>query len=379
MMVCFFDSSQIASGKGLSRVPGPLQKLGPVIEPGEFDGRMVASFASSLVPLEDGTLRLYYTRSSPESGGSWGIAVAESPDGLKWVRPCLGQTHYMGKETNQLLIDGLPSGRARESHCQPQVFRLAERKWLMFFWIHGPLFRYVRALSEDGLHWRVEDLDRAVVYHPSEFRPHAFEIGLDPLELAGKPPFESFSPEELLKKKSLRSNDATYVFYDDKSGQFTMYSVWLMSNPEGTQSHIPYDNAPLALRTIHQRTSSDGVHWSDPRLIIAPDKDDPDDQQFYYLSVHWQDGWHIGMLGHYRVAAQTMDIELCFSLDGIHWQRPLRQPWLLRGPQNYDSKMVYAPNRLVDQDDHWLMLYSGVPDMVIKAGVCDGPTKKPDF
>ncbi len=138
-----------------------------------------------------------------------------------------------------------------------------------------------------------------------------------------------------------------------------MYSVWLMHNPEDGPRYVSYDNAPHVLRTIHRRFSMDGVEWSDPELIITPDDEDPLHQQFYYLAVHRQDGWHIGMLGNYPVADQTMDIELCFSRDGRRWERPIRTPWVPRGPEEYDSLMVYAPNRLIDAGQHWLLLYTG--------------------
>ena len=357
-MIYFFDDEPIRKMEGLSRIPGPVEKLGPVLEPTSSDGDMCASFASSVVELDDRRWRLYYTFAN-RAAGRQGIGVAESQDGLHWARPLLGQVKRDGKDTNQLFIEGLPDDAARSFHGQPQVLRLPDGSWLMYFWVHGGYLRYSIARSEDGLHWRVDDFDRPAVYHPHELNPHGFTMGFTPEDLAGHKRFGGLSATELLRLKALRSNDATYVYYNADLRRFEMYSVWLMFNPEDGPRSVSYDNAPQALRTIHRRLSGDGVSWSDPELIITPDDADPMDQQFYYLAVHWQDGWHIGMLGNYPVADQTMDVELCFSRDGRQWSRPIRTPWLPRGPEKHDSLMVYAPNRLIDAGEHWLLLYTG--------------------
>jgi hypothetical protein len=64
---------------------------------------------------------------------------------------------------------------------------------------------------------------------------------------------------------------------------------------------------------IDRYTSEDGLHWNDRRRVIVRNPQDPADQQFYYLAVAHTPQGRMGMLGHYRVAAQTMDLEWCFS------------------------------------------------------------------
>ena len=66
------------------------------------------------------------------------------------------------------------------------------------------------------------------------------------------------------------------------------------------------------------------------------------------------------MLGSYPVAAKTMDIELCFSRDGQRWDRPLRVPWIRR-EDDEEAGMVYAPDRLLEAGDDWLLLYTANP------------------
>ncbi len=67
------------------------------------------------------------------------------------------------------------------------------------------------------------------------------------------------------------------------------------------------------------------------------------------------------MLGHYPCRAQTMDIEWCFSKDGITWDRPLRTGWIPRGDKTeVDSYGIYAPGSLVERGGKWHLFYTGV-------------------
>ena len=78
------------------------------------------------------------------------------------------------------------------------------------------------------------------------------------------------------------------------------------------------------------------------------------------MAVHELDDWRMGMLGHYRCWAQTMDLELCFSRDGLHWNRPLRGGFIPRGGiDEIDYYSIYPANRLLESGDDWLMLYDG--------------------
>ncbi len=105
-----------------------------------------------------------------------------------------------------------------------------------------------------------------------------------------------------------------------------MYSVGLIDVPKNDPRYFAHDNAPGLIRVIDRRTSEDGLHWSDRKRVLVPDEADPTDQQFYYLAVTHTERGRVGMLGHYRVEAQTMDLEWCFSKDGITWERPVGRP-----------------------------------------------------
>ncbi len=359
MIIMPYDRDAVQTASNLHLVAGPVNKLGVVLEadqPSDMDS--ILTFASSIVALDDGRWRMYYSCVG-EAFRRMGVGVAESDDGLTWTKPKLGQMEWEGEDTNRILIEGLPED-ARI--IQPQVVRLRSGRWMMYCWLHGQhegRVRYIISESDDGLLWRARDLDRPAIYHPADL-----EVGQNrwAAGLTDAPADDRFSGKrtrDWLTAKRLRSNDATYVYYDAGSGRFEMFSVWLAPNDEHSGRRVPHDNAPAVLRVIHRRESEDGLDWSAPELLITPDERDPLDQQFYYLAAHEEDEWRIGFLGHYRCWEQTMDIELCFSRDGRRWERPLRGAYVPRDPIPERGCMsAYAPNALIDQGDHWLMLYT---------------------
>ena len=93
--------------------------------------------------------------------------------------------------------------------------------------------------------------------------------------------------------------------------------------------------------------------------VIEPDSDDPTDLQFYYLGVTHTPAGRLGMLGHYRAGAQTMDIEWCFSQDGVQWERPFHAPGFARPEEGPDCYGVYTPHAVVFRDGKAKLFYTG--------------------
>jgi len=356
-----YDDADILTRHGLHLTYGPVQKMGPVDWPRpDWDLAEASVFAGSIVEMPEGGYRLYYSGRTPPEEGGFGLALAESADGITWTKPQLGQVHVDGSSTNRLRPANMPDAGGL---TQPQVVLMPDGSWLMWAWWHARevgMLRYVRAESADGIAWRLSDPDNPAVFHPAarELGQNAWVAGL-----TGAATTDQYADERALdwdEAKRLRSNDATYVYYDELRRRFDMYSVWLMPVDESTHRLTPHDNAPQVLRTIHRRESADGVTWSDAEMLILADEHDPLHQQFYYLAVQPDGDWQIGMLGNYRCWEQTMDLELCFSRDARHWSRPLRGGWVSRGGvDGTDHMSVYAPNRLIDLGDRWRLLYRG--------------------
>ncbi len=354
----FFDEALPAGSRNIRPVYAPVKKLGVVLEgdaPWENDGS-VATFCSTILRLDDNRYRMYYTTFG---NGSMRMAVAESDDGLTWQRRPLGQEKWQGHDTNRIVLTGVfdqgttdpepvVSGLARQNNvCQPQVLRLPDGRWRMYYWHHpkgwGRMgYFYTVAESDDGLKWDVPHFDRPILN--SHWVADA----------------EKLSPAAQDREKAHCSNDANYVYWNPRLGCYEQFSQWFVDAvPDRC---VDTDNMSHSLRMIQRRVSADGLEWSAPELVIQADGHDPWDQQFYHLAVQYHEDWMIGSLGHYRVEdnQQTIDLELVFSRDGRRWERPVRGGFIPREAGSRDAESLMPPNAWIDQDDRWLCLYTGV-------------------
>jgi hypothetical protein len=351
-MIRFYDDQDILRRQNLELSPAPVEKLGEVSFMPPLEARRCATFAGAIIPWQ-GAWRLYYSNLGSYPHGDYKLGVAESEDGRHWVKIDVGPDGFIH-----------PAGLAvEEKLVQPQVVLLPDGRLRMYCWWHGHdrgRARYIACDSDNGDDFTVVNLDDPCLFHPSDFNvgQTGFAAGLT--AVVPRADFEAERTVPFLEAKRRRSNDATFVYYNERLRLFEMYSVWLVPNDAGSRHYVPHDNAPQVRRVMHRRTSEDGLLWGDPELIIIPDEQDPLDLQFYHLAVQETDDWRMGMLGHYRCGEQTMDLELCFSRDGRHWQRPLRGGFIPRGDINdVDYYYIYPTNRLLPAGDDWLMLYDG--------------------
>lgn len=364
-----------AGSSALAR--NPWRKRGVVLASGE-DG-LVQNFTSAAEPLDGGRWRLWLSISG--KGVAFNIGFAEGVPGGPMERH-LAVLSEGEPADGPLAIGNLPQGwRPVQGVHVP----LAGGRHRLYFWAHAPkVVRYLAADSDDGRRYRVVDPSRPCLYHPSDRAVDgatAAEAGLRRLakKAAVRPDGE---PPALAR---LVSNDATNV-YRLPDGTFEMYSVGLVEVEKDHPGYIAHDNCAGWIRVIDRYTSADGLRWDDRRRIIVPDADDPADQQFYYLSVTHTPRGRLGMLGHYRVGAQTMDLEACFSDDGVAWRREMRGAWIPRGqPGEPDSYMIHAPHCLVERGGLWHLFYTGgndahnhkhshgPPTRVVMHATCENP------
>jgi hypothetical protein len=333
--------------------PTAWQKHGIILQASEpWEGSLIQNFTSPPEPLKNGAWRIWYSVSG--SPGNFAVAYAEGVPGQP-MKKVPAQCSAGPPADGPFTLGNLP-----EKWKPVQVVHIPLRngKHRIYFWAHGPrILRYLAADSDDGRRYRVVDPLRPVLYHPHDRA--AWGVA-SPDGMMLHPDKSSLAADEPLALPRLISNDATTV-YQLPDGTFELYSVALVEVPKTDPAYIAEDNAPGLLRVIDRYTSPDGLHFETRRRVIQRDAADPADQQFYYLAVTSTPKGRVGMLGHYRCAAQTMDLEWCFSRDGVEWQRPLRRAWLQRGqPPEPDCYGIYSANQLVEQDGRWHLFYTGV-------------------
>lgn len=338
----------------------PRPQLGPqtkwrkhgVVLP-DIDGR-VQSFTCATEPLDGDRWRLWYTTTGPDKTRNIGFADGKPGEPLQRTLAVLspGEPADAPFSVGNLPADWRP--------VQVVHLQLQNGRHRIYFWAHGPkVVRYLIAESDDGRRYRVLDPLRPCLYHPNDRAvdgPVLAEMGLRRMAKRKAAPVAG----ERLASARLVSNDATNV-YQLADGTFEMYSVGLVEVDRQDPAFVGHDNAAGWVRVIDRYASRDGLDWTERRRVIVRDQADPDDMQFYYLAVTHTPQGRVGMLGHYRCQAQTMDIEYCFSTDGLAWQRPARHAWITRGqPYEPDCYGIYAPHALVERGGRWHLFYTAV-------------------
>lgn len=375
-----------ALGRAAAVVPAPCapsawRKHGVVFRhAGEPLGGWVQNFTSPVEPLAGGRWR-WWCSVSGKDGLPKNVGFAEGVPG-EAVTPTYAVLSE-GEPDSQapLAIGNLPAGWRP---IQVVHLPLADGRHRIYFWAHGKgVVRYLAADSTDGRAFRVVDPLRPCIYHPGDRAVDgaaAIEAGLQHFAKRKAAPVEG----EPLAPAALLSNDATNV-YQLPDGTFEMYSVALMEVGKDDPRYFPHDNIPGLVRVIDRYVSADGLRWGGRQRVLTPDSGDPASSQFYYLSVTHTERGRLGILGHYHLDDQTIDMEWCFSEDGIRWQRSARTPWLPRGDASQpDSMMVHAPHALVYRDRQWWLFYTGSnfthnhttpgsaePDRAVLLATCD--------
>jgi len=358
--------------KGAETFPAPCaptawHKHGIILEATEpWESDDIQNFTSPAEPLKEGMWRLWYSVSGRRGG--YGIAYAEGVPG-KPMKKFPAQCSPGQPADAPFAIGNLPE---KWKPVQVIHIQLRSGRHRIYFWAHGPqILRFLAAESDDGCHYRVIDPLHPVLYHPHDRAAHGV-ASPDGVRLH-KEPSKDRPADEPLAPPRLISNDATNI-YQLPDGTFELCSVGLVTVPKTDPAYMAHDNAPGLLRVIDRYTSGDGLHFETRQRIIQPDAKDPVDQQFYYLSVTYTPKGRVGMLGHYRCDAQTMDLEWCFSHDGMAWQRPFRRAWLERGlPPAPDCYGIYAANQLVRHAGRWHLFYTGVNSSHNGKNACGPP------
>ncbi len=333
-------------------LPTAWKKHGMILDATEsWEGGSIQNFTCPAEPLEGDRWRIWYSSSSKVYTLAYADGVPGGPF-KKVVARC-----SPGEPADEpFAIGNLPE---KWNPVQGIHLLLKNGRQRIYFWAHGPgVVRYLAAESEDGRRYRVLDPLRPVLHHPNDRA--AWGVADPHGVVMRKEKHKDRPADEPLALPRQISNDATNV-YQLPDGTFEMYSVGLQRVPKEDPAYVAFDNAPGWIRVIDRYASEDGLHFETRQRVIVRDAGDPADQQFYYLAVTYTPKGRVGMMGHYRVQAQTMDLEWCFSRDGVKWDRPLRRAWLPRSDKTQvDSYGIYSSNHLVQRNGKWHLFYTGV-------------------
>jgi hypothetical protein len=130
-----------------------------------------------------------------------------------------------------------------------------------------------------------------------------------------------------------------------------------------TSKKNPAEPPEVPFRCIGFSESDDFVHWSPTRAMLAPDRHDRVDYQYYQITAAPYGEYYICFLAMYETHEQSFEIFLLTSRDGFTWTwADRRVPFLGRGEVgSYDAGYM-TPNGPIRYDGQiWIFYgaYSG--------------------
>ena len=340
------DDLHVLYRPGTKRVLRPLTRhpQNPMIQE-DRPWEVAIGYCSVYRNPESGGYQLWYQAWHP--GQDIRVCYAESQDGIRWVKPSLGIYAFQGNaDTNIVLTDGHRFGASvivDERDPDPS------RRYKMAYWRRGLKV----AFSPDGIHWTVP-----------------FEEPLLPGS-GGEPGQPSYTDEAIDRGGSryvpLGVSDVVDVAWDPKRDAFMIYAKTWLDGPKGDM---------FWKRAVVRTDSKDFLHWSKPRLVIAPDESDGEggDHELERTTVGGGSGGvqlHSGpaffhndlyfSLLQVLDSAGTGDMpgELAISRNGYDWQRPFRKEMFIPATSEdaFDDSIIWSNSTPIFHEDEFWFYY----------------------
>jgi hypothetical protein len=276
------------------------------------------------------------------------VSYAESADGIEWVRPDLGLYAFNDvADTNiVLLANGGTSHRYgasvivdRRDDDPARRYKMAHFDFAIDEAAGGREYPGLNvAFSPDGIHWTKH--------------PQAPLLRISYGGFGEALPFQG--PAEEGWSLPLTMSDAFDVAYDPPRDAFMLYGKMWIDGPDGGM-HWKH--------ALGRSQSRDFLHWSPAELLLTPDEHDPPFVEFHTTPVFFYNGCYFATLQILNRGenAGVIDIELAISRDGIHWQRPFRQPYFLARNEagRFDSGSIFTNSTPIVLDYEIRFYYGG--------------------
>lgn len=258
-----------------------------------------------------------------------------STDGVHWEKPSLGVVELGGRRDHNVIftsdmVAAGPSSQGDKRFVQPSK-PMAPQGKKAFFWsvMKNPHPRdagekYLAlaivqdhrsgahlVTSPDGIHWSCANA-------PFWQTPHdVASIGDDCL---------------------------MEILYDEERKQWVVYRRIVPEFSERMVADESDQDRKLEDRydRCYARVESDDLReWKNFRFILSMDADDPADTELYQFSCHKYGEIYVGYMSVFHLDAQSIDIQLATSRDGINFTRVCRgQPFIPSGTLGYYDYMA---------------------------------------
>lgn len=280
---------------------------------------------------EAGLLKMWYQThtweglDTDESKTIYGIAYAESKDGLIWNRPKLGLLEWNGSRDNNLVWRGLEDSRA----SGPQILQVPEkdRRGHRFILTYrtsaaGKGENGIRVIgSQDGIHW---DKSSDTLVHPL--------------------------PSDTLNSIVYDEAREEYVLFCRAKDRYRLFNGDILDTGESR-------------RIARMSYTSLWETWpTSPQAILTPDELDARDHfnAFYGMPTRYHAGIYWGALWCFRFNDHIFT-EPAFSRDGFQFERLPERPRLidLGEEGTWDDSMAFGSMDWLEMGDEWWFYYAG--------------------
>lgn len=271
------------------------------------------------VARDGDTFKLWYqthTRSTDEDKNAYGIAYAESKDGLAWTRPKLGLVEWQGSKDNNIVWRGHAGSRASGQ----QILDLPESarrgfRFVMAYHTSGGK-RGENGIhvvgSQDGIHW------------------------------------------------DLASDTVNSVVFDAARGEFAMFC---RAKDRYLAGQVGFLDTGESRRISRVAGKDLWTLWQDsPQAILIPDELDfaRGFNRFYGMTARVHAGITFGFVWAFKLNTDIWT-ELAWSRDGVTFERLPARPRLidLGAAGAWDDGMVFGSADWIEVGDEWWLYYAG--------------------
>ena len=305
----FIDDLAIESASGLTRVFHRPQRHpnNPLLTGSEPWEKWTVDVNGHTVFYDDDTrqFRMWYVSALIGSEFGYGelhrVGYAVSDDGIRWVKPELGQVTWAGSRRNNLIHWGQSWMRRPNIIKDPQDPDPTRRYKMLYSDLIEGQTAIVKAYSIDGIHWRLNG--------------------------DGQPWFRGKHNSDLFG-------------WDERIGEYVHY--------------VRMPGSPVS---IGRSTSKDFISWSDPETVLAPAAGEPE-VNFMGLAAFPYEGMYLGLI---RIRLRTKKgwerayVELVSSRDGIRWNRCTKgKPFFEEGERGqWDDVMITMPAPVPRNEKLW--------------------------
>ena len=328
-----------------------LDSNNPLLEP-EYpwdDGVVAGGWGTVAKDPIDGKYKAWTTSFSENTNYAPGesdfrLTYAESDDGVAWRRPMLDICPVRSHAKTNILLDLDSGGTTLYASVFIDPDENPDEPYEMFCF-RNPGFQCPS--------WTVAGLNQE--------KPRSFlEIYSGPRATYGLYRYRSrdglrWRPVE--GPIRLETNDTCQFFRDPDIGYVAHHKA---SVPAAAGGYVPCDIGPGDMRVAMRRTSTDGTHWTESRLLMSPDWLDHQGDQIMELGRYpYRDGF-IALATVFHCTDQTADLQFAASADGLSFWRPTpRRACLPNGPLgDYGGGLIWPSRTLVEHDGRFYIYYA---------------------